>query len=213
MGRELPNTRSLLAMLMLCGGAAAYVATDAHFVVHGYIWVGLWYVIFCFDQLYIKHAVDTVEVDSNWGRVFYTNLWACLIAGCVSAATEPQLLMSFEWSWASGGALAVSCALGVGMSYFAFLCRSQVSATYFTVIGNVCKVLTVLINICIWDKHATTTGVGFLFLCLVAAFFYKPSPLRSVPDTVAQEEEQGLVDEVVDGDELEMADSPPRPVK
>jgi solute carrier family 35 protein len=213
LGRELPGLRSAVCLAILLASAVAYVATDAQFMVHGYIWVGVWYVIFCFDQLYIKHAVDTVEVDSNWGRVFYTNLWACLIAGCVSAATEPQLLMSFEWSWASGGALGVSCALGVGMSYFAFLCRSQVSATYFTVIGNVCKVLTVLINICIWDKHATTTGVGFLFLCLVAAFFYKPSPLRSVPDTVAQEEEQGLVDEVVDGDELEMADSPPRPVK
>ena len=42
MGRELPNARSLGAMVALCGGAAAYVLTDASFVVTGYIWVGLW---------------------------------------------------------------------------------------------------------------------------------------------------------------------------
>lgn len=33
-------------------------------------------VCLCPAQLYIKHACDTVKVDSNWGRVFYTNLWS-----------------------------------------------------------------------------------------------------------------------------------------
>ena len=41
-----------------------------------------------------------------------------------------------------------SCVLGVSMSYFAFLARSAVSATYFTVIGNVCKVLAFLSPTC-----------------------------------------------------------------
>ena len=153
---------------------------------HGYAWVGVWYIIFCFDQLYIKHAVDHVEVESNWGRVFYTNLWSCLLAGGMTAATEPHVLRSFQWTPASAGALCISCALGVGMSYFAFLCRSQVSATYFTVIGNVCKVLTVLINVAIWDKHATPKGLGFLCICLVAAFFYQQSPKRTEPDPEAE---------------------------
>ena len=74
------------------------------------------------------------------------------------------------------------------MSYFAFLCRAQVSATHFTVIGNVCKLLTVLINVCIWDKHATPMGLGFLFLCLVAAFLYKPSPKRAPPPQLPEQE-------------------------
>ena len=182
MGRELPNARSIFALLMLCGGAAAYVATDASFVVNGYIWVGVWYAIFCFDQLYIKHAVDTVEVQSNWGRVFYTNLWACLISGGITLATEPQVLPWTEgqnWSIltpVSLAALGVSCVLGVAMSYFAFLARSSVSATCFTVNGNVCKVVTVLINVFIWDKHASPTGLAFLFGSLVCAYFYKQAP-------------------------------------
>lgn len=97
----------------------------------------------------------------------------------MTAATEPAVLRSFRWTPESIAALAVSCTLGVAMSYFAFLCRSQVSATYFTVIGNVCKVLTVLINVVIWDKHATPAGLGFLSLCLLAAFFYQQSPMRA----------------------------------
>ena len=73
------------------------------------------------------------------------------------------------------------------MSYFAFLCRAAVSATSFTVIGNVCKVLTVLINVFIWDKHASKEGLAFLFFCLAAAYFYKQAPMRS---TSTEESEQ-----------------------
>ena len=91
MGRELPNMRSAVAMLALVAGAFAYVYTDASFVVTGYVWVGVWYAIFCFDQLYIKHAVDTVKMRSNWGRVFYTNLWASLMLLVMTVATEPRV--------------------------------------------------------------------------------------------------------------------------
>ena len=148
LGRELPNGRSFVCLVTLLLAATGYVLTDAHFVVHGYIWVAVWYVIFCFDQLYIKHAVDNVHVESNWGRVFYTNLWACFLAPFPGILNEPEVLRNFVWSPASMSALGVSCLLGVAMSYFAFLCRAQVSATYFTVIGNVCKVLAFLSPTC-----------------------------------------------------------------
>ena len=87
------------------------------------------------------------------------------------------------------------------MSYFAFLCRAMVSATHFTVIGNVCKVLTVLINVLIWDKHASPTGLGFLLLCLVAAFLYKPSPLRVDRQTPAEPETEHLVSDTEKGED------------
>ena len=69
------------------------------------------------------------------------------------------------------------------MSYFAFLCRASVSATSFTVIGNVCKILTVVINVSIWDKHASPLGLGALLLCLAAAATYQQYPYR---DTTAR---------------------------
>ena len=92
LGRELPNLRSTLAILALIAGSCLYVATDAHYHVRGYMWVGIWYVIFSFDQLYIKHAVDTVKMRSNWGRVFYTNLWASVLLLGMSLATEPAVV-------------------------------------------------------------------------------------------------------------------------
>jgi hypothetical protein len=146
MGRELPNARSAAAMLTLCAGAVFYVLTDASFKVDpdvslGYAWVVVWYVIFSFDQLYIKHAVDTVKMRSNWGRVYYTNLWASILLFWLTLATEPQTLTAMQWTFKPVAALSLSCAAGVAMSYFAFLCRAAVSATSFTVIGNVCKVL------------------------------------------------------------------------
>ena len=69
MGRELPNRRSTLSLLALCGGALAYVMNDAFFVVTGYVWVGAWYLIFCFDQLYIKHAVRAISSTCICRRV------------------------------------------------------------------------------------------------------------------------------------------------
>ena len=51
LGRELPNLRSTGAMVLLVVGACLYVYFDAAFVVQGYVWVGIWYVIFSFDQV------------------------------------------------------------------------------------------------------------------------------------------------------------------
>lgn len=179
LGRELPNCRSIIAMLFLVVGACMYMYFDSAFVVQGYIWVGIWYCIFSFDQLYIKHAVDNVQVRSNWGRVYYTNLWASVLLLAMTAYLEPQVLMKMRWGTYPLLALGVSCAAGVFMSYFAFLCRAAVSATSFTVIGNVCKILTVLINISVWDHHASPLGIGCLFVCLGAAAIYQQAPMRA----------------------------------
>jgi len=40
-----------------------------------------------------------------------------------------------QWTTTSISALAVSCLLGCGISYFAFSCRKSLSATAFTVVG------------------------------------------------------------------------------
>jgi hypothetical protein len=72
---------------------------------------------------------------------YYTNLWASILLFWLTLATEPQTLTAMQWTFKPVAALSLSCAAGVAMSYFAFLCRAAVSATSFTVIGNVCKVL------------------------------------------------------------------------
>ena len=82
-------------------------------------------------------TTDLHQVRSNWGRVFYTNLWSSILLLFMTLTLEPHVLTKTLWTQEKIAALLLSCALGTAMSYFAFLCRAAVSATSFTVVGNV----------------------------------------------------------------------------
>jgi len=190
LGRQLPGLKSLACLVGLLFGASVYVLSDNAYEVQGYMWVGLWYAVFTVDQIYIKHVCDFVKMKSNWGRVYYTNLLASLpLVFMAYGAGETSEL---EWTFNATAALCLSCVLGVAMSYFAFLARSLVSATYFTIVGNVCKLLTVVLNQLIWDLHANQTGVMALLFCLACAYFYEQAPLRKeVESAQVQNEQEG----------------------
>ena len=68
---------------------------------------------------------------------------------------EMKTLMTLEWQMGGILALVASCVGGLGMSYFSFALRAVISATSFSVIGNVCKVLTILVNLLMWEKHSS----------------------------------------------------------
>ncbi len=143
-----------------------------------YVWVAVWFAVFSFDQVYIKHAVTHVKM-TTWGQVYYTNSLASLpLIAYIVAKGEIAQLANFEWTQQSLLWLILSSVMGVAIAYFSFLCRGAVSATYFTVIGNTCKVITVFINVFMWDKHATPEGLACLFICLIAAYFYQQAPMR-----------------------------------
>mmetsp|Transcript_18301 Transcript_18301/g.27418 ORF Transcript_18301/g.27418 Transcript_18301/m.27418 type:complete len:318 (-) Transcript_18301:340-1293(-) len=179
LGRELPSLRSSACLFGLLLGAAGYMLYDSHFQVKGYAWVAVWYAVFCFDQVYLKHAADTVKMKSNWGKVYYSNLLACIPLTAI-AFFNNEVTVAFQTpSLAAVLAVGLSCVLGVAMSYFAWLARSLISATYFTVIGNSCKIITIIVNRSIWDQHANNTGLGFLLMCLACAYYYKQAPKRS----------------------------------
>ncbi len=75
--------------------------------------------------------------------------------------------------------LLLSCVAGLGMSYFSFALRAAISATSFSVIGNVCKILTIVVNLLIWDEHSDAVGTVALFACLFMGSFYREAPLKS----------------------------------
>lgn len=179
MGRELPSRKSTVCLLGLLSGALSYLYFEkGSMTADSYFWVAAWYVVFVFDQVYIKHITNTVKM-TTWGRVMYTNGLPVIPLFFIMLGTgEFESLQSFEPTTASQMWLLVSCACGVAISYFAFLARAAISATYFTVVGNTCKVITVTLNIIIWDKHATPEGIMSLALCLVCAAFYEQAPKR-----------------------------------
>jgi solute carrier family 35 protein len=67
-----------------------------------------------------------------------------------------------------------------------------ISVTSLTGLGNVNKLLTVVINLVIWDNHATFKGTIGLLICMLGgiSLFYqqlvaKPHPLLlSLPQTM-----------------------------
>merc|ERR1712224_734500 len=79
----------------------------------------------------------------------------------------------------SAGLLVLTCAIGIGISWSGWNCRSRLSATSYTMLGVVCKLGSVLINVAIWEKHATPMGIFWVGVCLCSSGLYKQAPLRS----------------------------------
>ena len=127
----------------------------------------------------MKRVVKKVSHASNWGRVYYLNLLSAAPLLVTFVANQELANEGVHWNVWSISFLLLSCVLGLAMSYFAFLARHAVSATSFTVLGNVCKINTVIINLLIWDKHTNLAGLCALMICLVCAYFYKQAPLRA----------------------------------
>lgn len=177
LNRGLPHHKSLIALFILLMGAVGYtLAEPGEFTVDSVFWVIMWYVLFTFDQLFIKHAIEVVEM-TTWGRVYYTNLLPVLplLYMFMTSPEEHTNIISKNPEDVFTPLLLTSWVLGTSISFFAFLTRKATSATSFTVIGNVCKFLTIIVNFVVWDNHATRIGVVFLIICIMAAYLYEPA--------------------------------------
>ena len=64
------------------------------------------------------------------------------------------------------------------MSLLSFKLRKQVSATSFTLVGNTCKLFTIMLNKAIWDKHSSRVGTLSVVMCLLSTVFYEQAPPR-----------------------------------
>ena len=182
LGRELPSRRSQLALAMLTLGAAGYVATDRQFSLHAraYAWVTAYFFIISVEMAYGKLIVGShLKLKSMWSPTLYTNtLSVCpmLLAGLLT--DETRLLRRTEWEAHGVALLLLSCVVGVAISYTGWRCRQLVSATCYTIVGVGNKMATVLVNVLIWDEHASALGIGCLVLCLLGASAYRQAPLR-----------------------------------
>ena len=95
--------------------------------------------------------------------------------------------------------VALSCLFGLAISFFGFSCRRAISATGFTVLGIVNKLLTVVINLLIWDKHSSLVGTIGLLICMSGGVLYqqsttKPKAPNFEPKEENDEEEQKLLE-------------------
>ena len=171
--RKLPPPRSWAAIITVFIFSSLYIKFESGtFTIDSITWLVLWYANFCFDQIYIKHVVDTVKM-TMWDRVLYTNIVPVFILTPMVFLFEEKLEIESDNVFYVASIVMATCLVGISMSYTSFLTRKQVSATTFTVIGNVCKFLTITINFFIWDNHATMYGLFALSVCVIASSFYK----------------------------------------
>ena len=182
--RQLPGSRSCLSLLLITLGAVSYIATDREFHIKGasaYYWVSIWWVVLVFQLTYGKFLVTGLPLASLWTPVLYTNtfsiipaIFICFLAGELSETR----LAAVELGHTALMWLLLSCAIGIGISWAGFWCQSLVSATTYTVVGVMNKMLTITVNVLMWDMHASPAGMGALLLCLAGGSLYQQAPLK-----------------------------------
>jgi len=180
MKKDLPSKRSLGGLLIIIVGAVSYVLSDHEFYADGigaYTWAILYFCLICFLMVFGKSLIKDVKLTLS-GNVLYTNALALpLMIAFGIMMGEADALANVEIYPMGWLLLLFSCIAGTGIGYSSWWCRSTISATAFTLVGVVNKVLTVLVNLFIWDNHASATGIFSLLLCLVGAYVYRmPSP-------------------------------------
>ena len=178
LGRELPSKRSLFALVGVIVTSSSFLS-NSYLDVTALVWIGVWYCGLLFESIYVKFAVTVSELTTI-EQSFYQNIMSAGpflgIAWATGELTYFRHTSFFQVK--SGVILLLSCVLGTGMSYLSFSLRSQISATTFSIIGNGCKLLTILVNLCIWDQHATLAGTFSVIGAIISSSVYQQAPLR-----------------------------------
>uniref|UniRef100_A0A0E0KAI5 Sugar phosphate transporter domain-containing protein n=1 Tax=Oryza punctata TaxID=4537 RepID=A0A0E0KAI5_ORYPU len=200
-----PSLKTWLSLSTILGGSVIYVFTDNQFTVTAYTWAVAYLASMSIDFVYIKHVVMTIGLNT-WGLVLYNNLEALMLFPLEMLLMGELNQMKGDsakvTNWISSDVIlpvALSCLFGLSISFFGFSCRRAISATGFTVLGIVNKLLTVVINLLIWDKHASFVGTIGLLICMSGGVLYqqsttKPKAPKAEPKEENDEEQQKLLE-------------------
>ncbi|KAB1215491.1 GDP-mannose transporter GONST3 [Morella rubra] len=201
-----PSIKTWISLATIFGGSVLYVLTDYQFTFMAYSWAMAYLVSMSIDFVYIKHVVMTIGLNT-WGLVLYNNLEALmlfplelLIMGELKKITHEITDESDWYSFQVVLPVGLSCLFGLSISFFGFSCRRAISATGFTVLGIVNKLLTVVINLVIWDKHSTFVGTVGLLICMLGGVTYqqstskKPKDVKEVNALETDEEKEKLLE-------------------
>lgn len=201
-----PSVKTWASLATIFGGSVLYVLTDYQFTFMAYSWALAYLVSMTIDFVYIKHVVMTIGLNT-WGLVLYNNLEALLLFPLelliMGELKKIKHEISDESDWHSFEVIfpvGLSCLFGLAISFFGFSCRRAISATGFTVLGIVNKLLTVVINLVIWDRHSTLVGTVGLLICMLGGVMYqqstsnKPKPVQEVKSQETEDEQQKLLE-------------------
>eukprot|EP00850_Spirogloea_muscicola_P004965 SM000022S07179 [mRNA] locus=s22:366735:367984:- [translate_table: standard] len=189
-----PHPWTFASLGIILAGAVGYVITDSTFSVRAYSWAFAYLFTITFEMVYIKHIVTHLGLNT-WGFVYYNNVLSFLMSPISwfltgeyieTAAIDVQDYLTF-WTILAVG---LSCIFGLAISFFGFACRKAISATSFTVVGVTNKLLTVIINILIWDKHATPLGIVALLVTITGGVLYQQACVHFPPKAPPEPEDE-----------------------
>ncbi|KAL2653194.1 hypothetical protein R1flu_021322 [Riccia fluitans] len=184
-----PSRYTFCSLVVILAGAAGYVLTDSTFTVTAYSWAAFYLVVIATEMVYVKHMVTNLGLNT-WGFVYYNNLLSLTLAPfffMITGEYSDLYRSSSEQVFHASAVISVtlSCIFGLAISFFGFAARKAISATAFTVTGVVNKLLTVVINVLIWDKHASNVGLLCLLFTIIGGVFYQQSTSISKPSPPA----------------------------
>lgn len=168
-----PSRASCVALAMMFISACVYAAVDVSFNVRAYQWAFVWLGMYLFDKVYIKRVIRSVSM-TDWGHAYYLNMISAI------AAFGPALL---EWyvQWqqqvvsvkpfpvATALCLLATCLIGTALSWCMPRVRELLAVTSASGLSTVSQILSVIINLVIWQRHENAIGIAMLFLCIAAA--------------------------------------------
>jgi GDP-mannose transporter len=177
---KFPSPRSLLALCGIIVGAVLFVATNAESHVRDattYMWPAIYTVVISFNMLYGKFVMKKMVALKSpvWGAVLYSNGLALPLVALLGVTTgdlTPSALRALTWSVPSLASLTVSSILGVAIAYAGFNCRNVLSATSFTLVGVMNKLVSVLLSMVIYQK-ASLPGIVSILICILSGTAYK----------------------------------------
>ena len=185
LGREIPSRRSFLAMLCIVLGATWFAAselqTQSSRITHTGVCVNVInLVLTAILMTWGKHVTETCDINLTTS-VFICNLTSIApILALVILEKENLIIREHRWlSVYAVSILTISCLMGTALSYLGWKMRTMMSAASFTVIGVLNKVLTILVNIIVWNDHAMWSSTIGLLVSLVGGSFYQQSRLYS----------------------------------
>ena len=183
MGREAPSSQSATGLGLIVLGALGYAMGSREGIrVDTWLWAVAYLLVLAFEMVYVKHVLSSLPMGT-WTRVYYNNALALLFM-------PPVLLLGHEYERFHAAAItllevphalvavSLSCAIGLGISFTGFRFRALVTATTFTVVGVMNKVLTILASLLLLSSNVGNKAVGALMICIAGGTLYRQSPPR-----------------------------------
>jgi hypothetical protein len=188
MGRELPSSQSAAGLLVVVLGALGYAGVSdggAQLTTATWLWAIAYLLVLAFEMVYVKHVLSSLPMGT-WTRVYYNNALALLLIPPFLLIGEEysrigQALSMLSSSSTAATSVGLSCIIGLGISFTGFRFRSLVSATTFTVVGVLNKILTILASLLLLSSAVAPKAICALLLCIAGGTFYRQAPLRTPP--------------------------------